>query len=100
MIFFVEHHAEPVLNQERGAGTHPPIGIETGQFLADQVPLVKELAIAPVETVQTELDCPPEQYCVPSSGLYGLKNVLSFGLRVPPLVHTPRKIPCQPNAGR
>src|SRR5215203_234470 len=100
MIFFVEHHAEPVLNQERGAGTHPPVGIQTSQFLADKMPLVKELAVVPLEAVEAELDGPPEQHCVPSSGLYGLKNVLSFGLRIPSLVHPPGKISCQTNAGR
>src|SRR5919112_3072321 len=100
MVLFVHHDSKPILDQQRGAGAYPSIGVQARQLLADQMPLVQQLSIGSLQPVEAELDGSSEQYRVPSRRLNGGQNVLSFGLRVPALEHPAGEIPGQPDAGR
>src|SRR5215212_10867114 len=100
MILLVEHDADQLLNQERGARPDPALGIETRQFLADQMPLVQQLAVDPVQPVEPEPGGPPEQAGLPGDRLYGGQNLLTLGFGVPPLEDMAGQVPGQPDPGR
>src|SRR5919107_5920883 len=100
MVLFIQHHAEPVLDQDRGPRADSSVGIEPCELLADQMPLMQQLPIATFHPVKAKLDCPPEKDRITSGRLHRLQNVLSFGLRVPPLIDPPCQIARQANPRR
>jgi hypothetical protein len=56
MIFFIQHHTQPVLDQDRGTRANPSVGVQARELLADQMSLMEQLAVGSVEAVQPKLD--------------------------------------------
>src|SRR5229473_4563458 len=52
MVLFIYHHADLVLNKERGAGTRPRFALETSQFLADEMAFMQQLPFRPIHLVE------------------------------------------------
>ncbi len=45
MVFFVHHQAQPVPEDNRGSAAKWMRGVQTGEFLADKVPLVEQRTV-------------------------------------------------------
>ena len=99
VILLVEHHPDPLLDQHRGPRSHPAVGVETGQLLAHEVPLVQQLPVDPVQPVQPEPGGPAEQHRLPGRALDRSQDLLALGLGVPSLEHVAGQVPGQPDPG-
>ncbi len=100
VILLVEHHPDPVLDQERGPRAHPPVAIQPRQLLAHQVPLVQQLPVDPVQPVEPEPGRPVEQHRFPGGPLHRVEDLLPLGLGAPPLEDAIGEIAGQPDPGR
>src|SRR5213593_1679828 len=52
MVLFIYHHADLVLNEQRGAGTRPRFALETSQFLADKMAFMQKLPFRPIHLIE------------------------------------------------
>jgi hypothetical protein len=99
MVLLVEHHPDPVLDQHRGARTHPSVRIQPRQLLAHEMPLVQQLPLGAVEPVEPELGRVAQEYRLPSRPLDGGQDVLPLRLGGASLEHAPRQVPREPDPG-
>src|SRR3954469_18818825 len=56
MVFLIQHESNRILHQQGGTRSNPAIGIQARKLLADQVPLMQQLPVGAVESIETELD--------------------------------------------
>ena len=80
MVLLVQHDAQAVLNQKRGARSDPSVRIQPGQLLTHQVALVQQLPIGALQVVNAELGRPPQEHGVAGCPLHGLEDILSLRL--------------------